>query len=164
VPIPSIVGKTLGANGDDCLEVYFWFDAGSNFNSRTNSLGQQSGTFDIAQVQLEEGAVATAFEQRHRGQELSLCQRYYLRQTVSSIAMANNVVSAYVSFPVEMRSVPTPVVNSCDNGTANSWDYNAGFRPSAFFYYMTSRSLCVSGTPAGSSGAYGTTLRLDAEL
>lgn len=77
VSIPSISGKTLGTANDDWLGLYFWFDAGSDFNSRTNSLGQQSGTFDIAQVQLEEGSAATPFEQRPIGLELSLCQRYY---------------------------------------------------------------------------------------
>lgn len=74
--IPSISGKTIGTDGNDCLTFQFWFDAGSNFNSRTNSLGQQSGTFDIAQVQIEEGTIATPFDQRPIGAELSLCQRY----------------------------------------------------------------------------------------
>ena len=75
--IPSMAGKTIGTNNNHCLNMAFWFDAGSSFNSRTNSLGQQSGTFDIAQVQLEEGPVATPFEQRPIGTELALCQRYY---------------------------------------------------------------------------------------
>jgi len=82
--IPSISGKTLGTNGDDFLQFNFWFDAGSNYNSRTNSLGQQSGTFDIAQVQLEEGSVATPFEVRPQGLELSLCRRYYRRGRVGN--------------------------------------------------------------------------------
>lgn len=77
VDIPSISGKTLGTDNNDWLGVLFWFDAGSNFNARTNSLGQQSGTFDIAQVQLEAGGTATPFEMRTIGQELALCQRYY---------------------------------------------------------------------------------------
>jgi hypothetical protein len=75
VNIPSVFGKNIGSNLDDFLNLTFWFDAGSNYDSRTNSLGQQSGTFDIAQIQLEEGSVATAFEQRPIGIELSLCQR-----------------------------------------------------------------------------------------
>jgi hypothetical protein len=75
--VPSISGKTLGTNGDSYLALTFWFDAGSDFNARTDSLGQQSGTFEIAQVQLEPGAVATPFEQRPIGTELALCQRYF---------------------------------------------------------------------------------------
>jgi hypothetical protein len=75
--VPSISGKTLGTNGDSYLALTFWFDAGSDFNAFTDSLGQQSGTFEIAQVQLEPGAVATPFEQRPIGTELALCQRYF---------------------------------------------------------------------------------------
>jgi hypothetical protein len=75
--IPSIAGKTIGTDSNDQFVVLFWFEAGSTWNSRTNSLGQQSGTFDIAQVQLEAGSVATPFENRPIGIELALCQRYY---------------------------------------------------------------------------------------
>jgi hypothetical protein len=77
VAIPSISGKTIGSDNNDYISFAFWFDAGSDYNSRTNLLGQQSGTFDIAQVQLEEGTVATPFEHRPIGVELSLCQRYF---------------------------------------------------------------------------------------
>lgn len=75
--MPSVSGKTLGTDGNSYLSINFWFDAGSTFNDRTNSLGQQSGTFDIAQVQIEQGSIATDFEQRSYGEELMLCQRYY---------------------------------------------------------------------------------------
>lgn len=57
--IPSISGKTLGTDLNDYLMLTFWFDAGSDYNARTNSLGNQSGTFDIAQVQVEAGPVET---------------------------------------------------------------------------------------------------------
>jgi hypothetical protein len=75
--IPSISGKTLGTDGNDWFGLVIWLDAGSDWNARTNSLGNQSGTFDIAQVQLEKGSVATEFERRTYGEELALCQRYY---------------------------------------------------------------------------------------
>lgn len=77
VSIPSVSGKTLGTDGNDYLGLVFWFDAGSDFSARSASLGQQSGTFDIAQVQLEEGAIANPFQNRTYGEELQLCQRYY---------------------------------------------------------------------------------------
>lgn len=82
INIPNIVGKTIGTNGrhTSYTQVAFGLESGSVPNSTYfNSLvlGQQSGTFDIAQVQLEEGSVATAFENRPVGLELSLCQRYF---------------------------------------------------------------------------------------
>jgi hypothetical protein len=86
---PSISGKTLGTDNNSSLGLNIWFDAGSDYNSRTDSLGQQSGTFDIAQVQVEPGAVATTFERRPIGMELSLCQRYFQngRWTVLLLAL-----------------------------------------------------------------------------
>ena len=76
IAIPSVFGKTLGEDINDYLNLEFFFDAGSDFDTRTDSLGQQSGTFDIAQVQLEKGSIVTDFERRTYGQELLLCQRY----------------------------------------------------------------------------------------
>ena len=55
--VASISGKTLGTNGNDYLRLAFWLDAGSDYNSRTNTLGNQAGTFEFAQVQVEKEAV-----------------------------------------------------------------------------------------------------------
>jgi hypothetical protein len=116
--VPSISGKTLGTDGNDFLEVRFWFDAGSNLNARAASLGQQSGTFDIAQVQIEEGSVATPFEHRPIGLELSLCQRYYLRWKTGGtygfspffgFAVGTTSAQTPYSLPVEMRVTPFAV-------------------------------------------------------
>lgn len=38
-----------------------------------------TGYYDIAEIQLEEGPVATPFEFRHPAEELSLCYRYYYK-------------------------------------------------------------------------------------
>ena len=102
--LPSVSGKTLGTNNDDGLVVYFWFDAGSSLNARTNSLGQHSGTFDIANVQLEAGPVATPFEQRPIGTELALCQRYY-EKLDAGFAVVNNIGSIYQSAPFNFTVV-----------------------------------------------------------
>lgn len=112
VNIPSISGKTLGSDNNDWIGIYFWFDAGSSFNSRTDSLGQQSGTFDISEVQLEEGSVATPFEERPLGTELSLCQRYYHESlnilTLFRTTTSGNFGGAYldVRFGTKMRTAP----------------------------------------------------------
>ncbi len=138
--IPSISGKTLGTNNNDFIEVIFWFDAGSSFNARTNSLGQQSGTFDIAQVQLEEGTIATPFENRPVGAELQLCQRYFNIINPGGGAFfgvsksPNTATDCWISWP-EMRAKPvitssatitfTPFafVTSSTVASTTSWTY-----------------------------------------
>jgi len=137
VSIPSISGKTLGTNNDSYLQVLFWFDAGSSFNSRTNSLGQQSGTFDISNVQLEQGLAPTPFEQRPIGMELNLCQRYFQQFSLNSTGSMSfygywtsaTQASLIVNLPVFMRSTPTfsysnvAIVNGPgNNGTVSSVD------------------------------------------
>jgi hypothetical protein len=133
VNIPSISGKTLGSNNDDYLELRFWLDAGSSFNSRTNSLGQQSGTFDIAQVQLEAGSVATPFEMRPMQTELALCQRYYEKSysqgtnpgTITtpfsgSIWLASDAgsIGTTLLFRVIKRNSPTITIYNPSTGTS----------------------------------------------
>jgi hypothetical protein len=109
--IPSINGKVLGSDNNHHLAILFYYDAGSDLNSQTNSLGQQSGTFDLAQVQLEEGSVATPFEQRPIGTELALCQRYYWRPNPTggagvSTASQANIVNFFITYPTTMRATP----------------------------------------------------------
>ena len=70
---------------------------------------QTSGTWTIQNAQLEAGSVATPFEQRPIGMELSLCQRYYEIGSNSWIGCFTAVgtvrTSAY--FKVTKRVVPT---------------------------------------------------------
>lgn len=120
VSVPSIAGKLAGTGNNDSLGVRFWFDAGSNFNAITANLEQQSGTFDIAQVQLEEGSVATPFEQRPYGLELSLCQRYFqlIRQRVIETAAASGYASISTTLPVTMRASPT-IISTTTHSAVN---------------------------------------------
>ena len=79
VDVPSVVGKTFGTTGNDHLSFVIWFDGGSDFDARTNSLGNQSGTFDIAHISIVEGDATgedDPFEPRHINQERDLCNRY----------------------------------------------------------------------------------------
>ena len=121
--VPSVAGKTLGTDGNDSLSFHFWFEAGSDYNSRTNSLGTQSGTFDIAQVQLEVGDTVTPFEHRSYGDELQRCQRYYKDHPAQSMnyhgfRYNGSISLAEVHFPVTMRTAPT--IAQSGSGTATS--------------------------------------------
>lgn len=115
VNIPSISGKTLGTGNH--LAIDLWTSAGTDFNSRTGSLGIQSTTIDIWGVQLEAGSVATPFEQRPIGTELALCQRYYYRATAPltntrfcyGFQPQTTIGEATFFLPVQMRVTPTSV-------------------------------------------------------
>ncbi len=109
--IPSVSGKTIGA--DNYLAVYFWFDAGSSFDARTDTLGQQSGTFDLAQIKFEKGSIATPFIPRTFAEERALCQGYYWQgEVVNSSGIyygtaGSGRMAGSLSFPVPMRTTPT---------------------------------------------------------
>ena len=111
ITLPSIIGKTLGTDGvhTSATELQFWFDVGAGFISRIPTGFQQSGTFDIAQVQLEEGSIATPFEQRPYGLELSLCQRYY-EVLGCGIGQVKDASSMILHFSSSEKRVPATAI------------------------------------------------------
>jgi hypothetical protein len=151
VSIPSIAGKTVGTS-NSYFSVNFWFDAGSGLNVNTNSLGQQSGTFDIANVQIESGNVATSFEQRPVGMELGLCQRYYeqigetggIDLVLGGIATAGGQI-AYYNFSYKVTKRFAAVVSK--NGT---WAVSNSGQPVAPNYTSTGFRAYVTAVAAGS--------------
>lgn len=159
--IPSITGKTLGTDSNDYLQLNFWLDAGSDFNSRTDTLGQQSGTFEFAQVQLEEGSSATDFEYKSIGETIQDCKRYYVHlQRVGGAGYATGSgqtarAMTTCTFPVAMRAIPTitTVINS--QGSISSVQGN-----------NVASASCLFGGTSSASGSiwYKATATLDAEL
>lgn len=69
--------------------------------------GAANAFLDIAMVQLEEGAVATPFEQRPIGIELALCQRYYQIIPFFGVAVNGGEMGASGIFKVTMRTTPS---------------------------------------------------------
>jgi hypothetical protein len=166
--VSSIGGKTIGSDGNSSLGFNIWFDAGSNFNLRTDSLGQQSGTFDIAQVQVEAGPVATPFERRPIGTELALCQRYFEKSfnletapvqnvgslqgalTTSGVSTSNNVLLGHANFAAEKRAVPT-VTTFNPFSAGSGWSQSGALDRSASIYSVGTRALNIRVDTASSS-------------
>jgi hypothetical protein len=94
--VPGIAGRTVGAGSYTALR--FTLPAGS------------SATVDLADVQLEEGAVATSFERRLSAIELLLARRYLRR--AATVQQPADLAS-------EMRAVPV------QSGTAPALFYSA---------------------------------------
>lgn len=178
--LPTLSGKTLGTDGKDCLALRIWFDAGSNYNTQTASLGNQSGTFDISQVQVEEGVVATPFEQRPIGLEYELCKRYYQEVFTGGptggglwTGLFTNSLDGYCWLTVYgMRAAPTPTVSGATlriSGNGVAFNLNAisvyGDGPN---YTVQMRFTGTGGIPFQSGyisfNAVGGQLALDAEL
>jgi len=138
VSIPSISGKTLGTSNTDTLRVFFWFEAGSNFDSRTNSLGNQSGTFDLANVQLVPGSIVTDFEYIPPAVNTELCQRYFCKSYnynvdpgtgsaspgyITELSVRNIATYTHgVRFPTRMRATPTVTIYSSVSGASGNVD------------------------------------------
>ena len=102
--IASISGKTIGSDGNDYLSVRIKEE--SSFSTFT---------LDVAQIQYEQGTIATDFEDRPIAEELELARRYFERQS-ASIVNANFGVGAFSGvgalqvsyfYLVEKRVIPS---------------------------------------------------------
>jgi hypothetical protein len=152
--IPSVTGKTFGTDNNDHLALTFWTSAGSDFNSRTGSIGIQSNTLDFWGVQLEAGSVATPFRRNANSLEgeLAACQRYYQRKTGTNLyslfgfGFANSTTNGLMHFPlpVQMRATPT----SIDFSTLRLTDLTSEFP-------VTSVTLSASSSPSFVQGDFG---------
>ena len=141
ISLASISGKTLGTTANTSnFEIAMWLSGGSDFNARTGSIGNQSGTIDITGVQLEVGT-ATPFEHRSFGDELARCQRYYWQsgreqyKTIShiyAVASSTSQIEVIPNPPAgEMRAAPSLTIDGSFRsdrfGNASAQDMAASY-------------------------------------
>jgi hypothetical protein len=128
-------GTWPGAVNTKSIKIRLAFAMGSTYTASVNSWGAgdkyaspnqvnlmatQNNTFYITGLQLELGSVATPFEHRSYGEELTRCQRYYKRFNYSSgnrpvaigIGKGSSKIVADLTLPVTMRSQPSTAVSS----------------------------------------------------
>ncbi len=124
----TIAGDTTGTwnkTNSNGLRVWFALGMGSTYEtsnpnaweataaiqstSSVDWIATNGATFYITGVQLEKGSTATSFDYRPYTTELQLCQRYAypIRSGLSGFGNGTTVADVAVTFPVEMRSVPS---------------------------------------------------------
>lgn len=146
-----IPGPTTGIWAtDNSAGPYLFFDYGSGTTYRgtagawvaanyvgatgasTYPISTTGGTLAITGVQVETGSIATPFERRQYGQELSLCQRYY--ELTASIVM-QTAGSPYMQgyWSVQKRTTPTLTVLAYDAGSGATFGNSAMESTKSFF-------------------------------
>lgn len=145
----TITGDTSGSqNTGNGIGIDVVFDLGSGTSSNAtagswgaggsywrtsgcvNWISNASATFYITGVQLEAGSVATPFERRSYGQELALCQRYFVSASINVSPSAWNATPYY--FPVTMRATPTVT------GTGAGYTVSGSATNSGIYHYQNS--------------------------
>ena len=177
IVLPTVSGKTLGTDLNDYLQLTMWFDAGSNHDARSNSLGQQSGTFDIANVQIELGVTATDFEYVLPADQIARCHRYFERLDLASSSvigtahcLSTTSSIAHLGYSLK-RAIPT----LSQSGVFNTLTAVGGAAPSPVLTFVIPNTTSVrlsmavsSGLVAGNASAIITgsaaTIDIDAEL
>ena len=180
----TYAGDTTGQLANDngrSLDVNFWLGSGTNFTSGTlatswasvtnanRAVGQvnlgdsASNNWYITGIQLEVGSVATPFERRSYGEELTACQRYYYEYSSKHVAFgfatqANQWMYVRFTFPTTMRSAPSVTYNQGSvTGSSNSASPSSVTDDS--FYWQLKAS-----TGNNDIAAAGTSLTASAEL
>ena len=129
ITIPGSTDGTWLTGNNEGMTIWFDLGTGSNFHATANQwysgnatgpsaspfIAVNGATWLVTGVQLESGDIATSFEHRSFGDELSRCQRYFYKVTgdsgervgIGGCCVNSTEFRMNVTFPVTMRIVPT---------------------------------------------------------
>lgn len=125
--VPSVSGKTLGSNNNDRLNLLFWASAGSDFNTRSNSLGLQTIGVDLWGIHIKLGTHTTAATDLYKapelGPEFDRCLRFYELggAASSSGGLGGGGWFGVAQFKVPKRAAPGMTVSININGTLDAF-------------------------------------------
>ena len=162
------------------LQVRVGFD---NEASNGNPSLSANDYFEVSDVQLELGKVATPFEHRSYGEELALCQRYYWTSypsgygagstgsgNTNTLYWVKDGASSYatfgtVTFPSQMRTTPTTAMYNPTTGAAGQFTSD-GTNTSGVIYYARNHSFAAGHSGVSVSAQTGINYHViaDAEL
>lgn len=171
--LPSMSGKVIGTDGNDSLQMVIWFDAGSNNDARTDSLGNQSGTFDIARVSFVAGDATEEDDPhgaRHIALEEFLCDAYYQEYDLSDSGLhfPMSRFGASTGAPLATLPLRTKMRNSPSFSQSGAWNAGTGFAgtPTADYLGSDVISLRATNTSAANGVLYlqGGIIKLSAEF
>jgi hypothetical protein len=152
VTIAAPTSGTFNTDNTKAIQVAFTHSMGSNYTSSGNNAWQSesklgatgtqvalsntvNSTWQVTGVQLETGTTATPFENLQYGQQLAMCQRYYIKITdpaACGVAAGGNSARNSIFLPVTMRANPSVLASGTFNfynGAATRTGTVVGYYP-----------------------------------
>jgi len=182
ITVPGDTGGTWTTNNGRGLVVRFGLTAGTNFQQAAGSWGTAdvvgssnqtqlletlNATWYVTGVQLEAGTVATPFERRSYGQELSLCQRYYETGVTGAnggLSPGSGYLGAYVAYKATKRDNAILVQSNQSYSNIFANTINLGSVAAGSYTVNDINGFYHNAINNGSATAYSFTYTASAEL
>ena len=130
---------------------------------QTQVISTNGATWQVTGVQLEQGSVATDFEHRPYGEELSLCQRYFWRQYHSGSNVIYDRVYWNASGQNAIFNFPAPAGMRINGATVTCTPTTNGTSVS-MTYHPQGNIIVYRASAAGDNYFYSQDLSISAEL
>ena len=168
------VNFSIGVGSSQLIPLGWSATTGFGVSGQVQVVSTSGATWYVTGVQLELGVTATSFDYRSYGQELALCQRYFIKTNPTGATGSGGLQGTYYTtttasgsyhFPVTMRAAPTVtrtsaggngdtfyVSNITGNSAGTSSNVNSG--TTGMWQEITSMSSAAVGYPVAYNGSF----------